>query len=63
MVVSEREEELLVPFMDTGIGIPLDYVGQDSALSSRVRQRSGGTELRLSFAQTLIKGSRWEHFR
>jgi PAS domain S-box-containing protein len=54
--LSDRDNEILVSFMDTGIGIPKGHVSHIFEAFYRVRRDSKGSGLGLSIAKTIIEG-------
>jgi len=54
--LSDRGNEILVSFMDTGIGIPKDHVSHIFEAFYRVSRDSKGSGLGLTIAKTIIEG-------
>jgi two-component system sensor histidine kinase VicK len=54
--LSDRDNEILVSFMDTGIGIAKGHVSHIFEAFYRVRRDSKGSGLGLSIAKTIIEG-------
>jgi two-component system sensor histidine kinase VicK len=54
--LSDRGNEILVSFMDTGIGIPEDHVPHIFEPFYRVSRNSKGSGLGLTIAKTIIEG-------
>jgi two-component system sensor histidine kinase VicK len=54
--LSDRRNEILVSFMDTGIGIPEDHVPHIFEAFYRASRDSKGSGLGLAIAKTIIEG-------